>query len=110
MVEVVRTDEFDEWITKLKDKAGRLRILKRLDRLANGNPGDVKPVGDGVSELRLDVGPGYRVYYIQDGDVLVLLLCGGDKSTQQRDIDKAHRLADEWRADMKEERSDEYDE
>ena len=57
MIEVVRTDDFDEWITKLKDKAGRLRILKRIDRLANGNPGDVQPVGNGVSELRLDVGP-----------------------------------------------------
>ena len=102
MVEVVRTDEFDEWITKLKDRSGRLRILKRIDRLANGNPGDVKSVGNGVSELRLDVGPGYRVYYIQDGDVLVVLLCGGDKSTQQRDIDTAHRLAGEWRTDMKE--------
>ena len=63
MVEVVRTEDFDEWITELKDRAGRLRILKRIDRLATGNPGDVKPVGDGVSELRLVVGPGYRVYY-----------------------------------------------
>lgn len=102
MVEVVRTDDFDEWLTKLKDRAGRLRILKRIDRLANGNPGDVKPVGNGVYELRLDVGPGYRVYYAQDGDVLILLLCGGDKSTQQNDIGKAHRLADEWRRDMRE--------
>lgn len=109
MVEVVRTDDFDEWLTKLKDRAGRLRILKRIDRLANGNPGDVKPVGNGVSELRLDVGPGYRVYYAQHGDVLILLLCGGDKSTQQKDIDKAHRLADEWRRDTKE-ASDEQDE
>jgi putative addiction module killer protein len=110
MVEVLRTDEFDEWIRKLKDRSGRLRILKRIDRLANGNPGDIKPVGNGVSELRLDVGPGYRLYYIQDGDVLILLLCGGDKSTQQKDIDKAQRLADEWRADMKKERGDEQQE
>ena len=110
MVEVVRTDEFDEWIRRLKDRAGRLRILKRIDRLANGNPGDVKPVGNGVSELRIDVGPGYRVYYLQDGDVLILLLCGGDKSTQQKDIDKAQRLADEWRADMKQERGHEQQE
>ncbi len=102
MVQVVRTDDFHEWLTQLKDRAGRLRILKRIDRLANGNPGDVKPVGNGVSELRLDVGPGYRVYYIQDGEVLILLLCGGDKSTQQKDIDKAHRLANGWRADMRE--------
>ena len=100
VIEVVRTDEFDKWIRKLKDKQGRLRILKRIDRLANGNPGDVAPVGRGVSELRLDVGPGYRVYYMQGSDVLVLLLCGGDKSTQQKDIEKAHELADEWRADQ----------
>ena len=102
MIEVVRTDDFDKWLTELKDRAGRLRILKRIDRRTNGNPGDVKPVGSGVSELRLDVGPGPWVYYIQDGDVLIQLLCGGDKSTQQKDIDKAHRLANEWRADMKE--------
>jgi putative addiction module killer protein len=106
MVEVIRTDDFDEWLTKLKDRAGRLRILKRIDRLANGNPGDVKSVGNGVLELRLDVGPGYRVYYAHDGDALVLLLSGGDKSTQQNDIDKAHRLADQWRADMKEARDE----
>ena len=109
MIEVVRTDDFDKWLTELKDRAGRLRILKRIDRLVNGNPGDVKPVGSGVSELRLDVGPGYRVYYVQDGDVLILLLCGGDKSNQQKDIDKAHRLANEWRSDMKE-ASDEHHE
>ena len=102
MVEVIRTDDFDGWLTKLKDRAGRLRILKRVDRLATGNPGDVKLVGNGVLELRLDVGPGYRVYYAHDGDVLVLLLCSGDKSTQQNDIDKAHRLAVQWRADIKE--------
>lgn len=101
MIEVVRTDEFDRWITKLKDRAGRLRILKRIDRLANGNPGDMKAVGNGVLELRLDVGPGYRVYYLQDGDTLILLLCGGDKSSQQNDIDKAHELAAEWHADKK---------
>ncbi|HET7398567.1 MAG TPA: type II toxin-antitoxin system RelE/ParE family toxin [Intrasporangium sp.] len=62
--------------------------------------GDVAPVGRGVSERRLDVGPGYRVYYLQGSDVLVLLLCGGDKSTEQKDIEKAHELADEWRADQ----------
>ena len=99
MVEVVTTDEFDAWLRKLKDRQGKLRILERIDRLANGNPGDVKPVGHGVSELRLTYGPGYRVYYLQEADRLILLLCGGDKSTQQKDIDKAHRLADEWRED-----------
>lgn len=68
-----------------------------------GNPGDVRPIGKGLSELRLDVGPGYRVYYLQDGDTLTLLLCGGDKSTQQKDIDKAHELADQWHQDKKKE-------
>ncbi len=101
MIEVVQTGEFDSWIRKLKDRRGKLRILKRIDRLANGNPGDVAPVGNGVSELRLDVGPGYRVYYLQEGDALALLLCGGDKSTQQKDIEKAHQLADAWRAEQR---------
>lgn len=77
----------------------KARILRRLDRLAQGNPGDVRPIGKGLSELRLDAGPGYRVYYLQDGDTLVLLLCGGDKSTQQKDIDKAHQLAEQWHKD-----------
>ncbi|MFT4108050.1 MAG: type II toxin-antitoxin system RelE/ParE family toxin [Propionicimonas sp.] len=71
-------------------------MVERIDRLAHGNPGDTKPVGGGVWELRLTYGPGYRVYYLQDGDQLVLLLCGGDKSTQQADINRAHQLADEW--------------
>lgn len=84
---------------ELKDRAGRLRILERIDRLANGNPGDVKPVGQGIWELRLTYGPGYRVYYLQDGDTLILLLVGGDKSTQPKDISKAHELADEWHTD-----------
>lgn len=104
MIEVVQTGEFDTWIRKLKDRQGKLRILKRIDRLANGNPGDVAPVGGGVSELRLNVGPGYRVYYLQDGDALVLLLCGGDKSTQSKDIEQAHKLAEEWRADQQDEK------
>ena len=74
------------------------RILKRIDRLAAGNPGDIGPVGKGVTELRIDAGPGYRVYYIQDGQTLVILLCGRDKSTQHQDIRKALDLAEEWRA------------
>ena len=100
MLEVVSTDGFASWLRKLKDRQGRLRILARIDRLADGNPGDVKPVGRGVSELRLTYGPGYRVYFLQDGHTYVLLLCGGDKSTQQEDIKTAHKLADEWRADQ----------
>jgi putative addiction module killer protein len=109
MVEVIKTADFDEWLTKLRDRAGRLRVLQRIDRLANGNPGDAKSVGEGVLELRLDVGPGYRVYYAHHGEVLILLLCGGDKSTQQNDIDKAHRLAKQWRTEIKE-ASDECEE
>jgi putative addiction module killer protein/probable addiction module antidote protein len=89
-------------LKKLRDVRGKARIIRRLDRLAQGNPGDVRPIGKGLSELRLDVGPGYRVYYLQDGDTLILLLCGGDKSTQQKDIDKAHELADQWHQDEKE--------
>ncbi len=99
MLDVVRTDEFDSWLQRLKDQRGKSRILRRLDRLAQGNPGDVRPIGKGLSELRLNVGPGHRVYYLQDGEVLILLLCGGDKSTQQKDIKKAHQLAAEWSAD-----------
>ena len=86
MIEVLSTEEFDRWLRKLKDRAGRLRILERIDRLAHGNPGDVRPVGRGVSELRLSYGPGYRVYFLQDVDTLILLLVGGGKSTQQKDI------------------------
>ncbi len=76
--------------------------MERIDRLAHGNPGDVRPIGRGVSELRLSYGPGYRVYYLQDGDRLILLLCGGDKSAQPKDIEKAHQLADKWRSEENE--------
>lgn len=102
MIGVVSTGEFDSWLKRLRDLRGKSRILRRLDRLAQGNPGDVRPIGKGLSELRLDVGPGYRIYYLQDGEVLILLLCGGDKSTQQKDIRKAHQLAAEWVADKQE--------
>ena len=96
MVEVISTVIFDLWLRKLKDRQARLRIVDRIERLAQGNPGDVKSVGHGVSELRLTYGPGYRVYFLLARSQLVLLLCGGDKSTQQADIDRAHQLADEW--------------
>ena len=98
MVEVFTTDDFDRWLRKLKDRQGRLRILSRIDRLAHGNAGDVKALGQGVWELRLTYGPGYRVYYAYRGNRVVLLLCGGDKSTQSNDIAKAHQLAAEWHA------------
>jgi putative addiction module killer protein len=96
-IRIVRSETFDRWMKGLNDKRGAARIQLRLDRLAYGNPGDAKPVGSGVSELKVDVGPGYRVYCQQHGDVLILLLCGGDKSTQKKDIEKAHEIAKEWK-------------
>ncbi|WP_202804717.1 type II toxin-antitoxin system RelE/ParE family toxin [Serinicoccus marinus] len=96
-MEVVRSGTFDWWLTRLKDKRAAARVLVRIDRLAAGNPGDVKPVGQGVSEMRINYGPGYRVYYLSHGDQIVLLLTGGDKSTQEADIRKAHEVAAEWR-------------
>lgn len=80
---------------RLRDPDARARILTRVARLANGNPGDVRPVGKGVSELRIDYGPGYRVYFVRRGSLLILLLCGGDKRTQSRDIDQALAMAAE---------------
>lgn len=80
----------------MKDIRAAARIQMRLDRLAAGNPGDVKPVGGGISELRIDYGPGYRVYYQQRGEVLIVLLHGGDKSSQAKDITRAKELAEEW--------------
>ena len=93
MIEVRSTAEFDRFVGKLTDRAGRARILARLDRLATGNFGDWKSVGGGVAELRIQTGPGYRVYFARRGDTVVILLCGGDKSSQQRDIDRARELA-----------------
>ena len=95
--ELHKSVAFDRWLARLRDRRAVARILVRIDRLARGNPGDVRALGSGVSELRIDHGPGYRVYYLQHGNVTVLLLCGGDKSTQAQDIERAHRLADEWR-------------
>jgi putative addiction module killer protein len=74
-----------------------VRIAARIDRLASGNPGDVKPIGGGLSEMRIDYGPGYRVYFMQRGSVVIILLCGGDKHTQQQDIEQAKALAAEWK-------------
>ena len=90
---VEKTDEYREWLDELKDRAGRARILVRVDRLIDGNPGQHRDLTDGVSELKIDFGPGYRVYYTQRGQRLLLLLIGGDKSTQQKDIAAAIRLA-----------------
>jgi len=93
MFTIRRTRDYADWIKKLKDFRAQARIADRIDRLAAGNPGDVKPVGEGVSELRVNYGPGYRVYFIRDGSVVYVLLCGGDKSTQDKDIRLAKRLA-----------------
>lgn len=90
---VEKTDEYREWIDGLRDLSGRARILMRVDRLIHGNPGTHRHLTHGVSELKIDAGPGYRVYYSQRGDRLLLLLIGGDKSTQSRDIAKAISLA-----------------
>ncbi|MDT0619414.1 type II toxin-antitoxin system RelE/ParE family toxin [Salinisphaera sp. P385] len=98
MVEVIKSATFDAWLNGLKDQSAARRINARIDRLALGNPGDVKAVGDGVSEMRLTYGPGYRVYFLQQGTVRVVLLCGGDKSGQARDIARAKRIAQAWRS------------
>ena len=96
MVELRRTVIYDRWFRALWDRNARARIEIRIDRLQLGNAGDVRPVGEGVSELRIHYGPGYRVYFVRKDDVLILLLCGGDKASQQSDIARAKALAREW--------------
>ena len=98
MVEIIKSATFDRWFRKLRNPKAKARIQMRIRRLGLGNPGDVQPIGSGLSEMRIDYGPGYRVYYMKSGSVLVVLLCGGDKRTQQTDIDKAKRIAAEWRS------------
>lgn len=94
MIEVRQTTRFATWLAGLRDERARARILKRLDRARDGNLGDVAPVGEGVSEMRIFYGPGYRVYFIQRGAELIVLLCGGDKDTQDADIEEAKALAE----------------
>ena len=96
MIEIRQTEVFADWLRRLRDENARARIQVRIRRLSLGNFGDVRPVGGGVSELRIDYGPGYRVYLRQRGEVLVLLLAGGTKKTQEADIAKAKKLAQEW--------------
>ena len=93
MIEIRKTGIFAKWLDELHDIRARARIQVRIERLAAGNPGDVKAVGEGISELRIDYGPGYRVYYKKHGQKVVILLAGGDKSTQAKDIKTALRLA-----------------
>ncbi|CAO1661842.1 Addiction module killer protein [Halomonas sp. NYA30] len=97
MIELIKTDAFDGWLRGLRDTHARAKITTRIRRLSLGNPGDVKPVGEGVSELRIPYGPGYRVYYISRGPVIVVLLCGGDKASQARDINQAKAIATQWK-------------
>ena len=93
MIEIRQTDVYAQWLDKLRDRQAKARIAIRIRRLSLGNPGDVRPVGGGVSELRIDYGPGYRVYFLKQGAALVILLAGGDKSSQADDIKKARNLA-----------------
>ena len=93
MFEVRKTEVYAKWLDGLQDVRARIRVLVRVERLAAGNPGDVRSVGEGVSELRIDYGPGYRVYFRKQGRTVVVLLAGGDKRTQNRDIERALRLA-----------------
>lgn len=97
MLEVLKSATFEKWLSSLRDREAQARINARIRRLSLGNPGDVKAVGSGVSEMRIDYGPGYRVYYTQRGNVRVLLCCGGDKRTQDTDIKLAIAIAKDWR-------------
>jgi len=92
MKEIRETEVFKAWFSDLRDSHAQYRILTRIKRLSEGNPGDVKPVGEGISEMRIDYGPGYRVYYKDTGKEIIILLCGGDKRTQSRDIEQAKEL------------------
>ena len=93
MLEIRKTDVYAKWLDGLRDARARVRVLVRVERLATGNPGDVRPVGEGVSELRIDYGPGYRVYFKKQAREIVILLAGGDKRTQSDDVRTALRLA-----------------
>ncbi|WP_137134992.1 type II toxin-antitoxin system RelE/ParE family toxin [Rhizobium sp. FKY42] len=93
MIEIRETETYAEWFSRLKDERAKARINARIYRLSMGNPGDVKPVGEGISELRIDYGPGYRVYFMRQAKVVIILLCGGDKATQPADIATAKQMA-----------------
>jgi putative addiction module killer protein len=97
MAEIVRSATFSNWLSGLADGRARTRIQARIDRMADGNFGDVESIGDGLSEARIHYGPGYRVYFMQQGRRLVILLCGGDKGGQGRDIKQAGRIAKAWK-------------
>ena len=96
MIDLKQTETFRKWRMRLRDERARGLIASRLDRLAYGHIGDVEPVGQGISEMRIHYGPGYRIYFQRRGNTIIVLLCGGDKSTQSKDIKTAKRLASEW--------------
>jgi putative addiction module killer protein len=95
-VDIVKSKAFDDWLRGVRDPVALARITVRIDRMASGNPGDVKPVGGGITEMRIDYGPGYRLYCMQRG-ARIVLLCGGSKSTQGKDIRRAKAIAAQWR-------------
>ena len=93
MIQIEVTDVFDKWLKDLRDLQAKERIFARIRRLREGNPGDVRPIGKGVSEMRINYGPGYRLYFVGRGETLIILLCGGDKSSQDEDIARAITMA-----------------
>lgn len=97
MIDIIKSATFDSWFDGLRDTTAKARIAVRIRRLSLGNPGDVKPVGEGISEMRISYGPGYRVYFANRGGFIIILLCGGDKSTQSKDISNAKAIAAEWK-------------
>lgn len=97
MIEVRQTQEFSDWLRRLRDADAVARIVGRIRRMEMGNPGDTRSVGQGILEMRIDYGPGYRIYHVRRGVQIVILLCGGDKRTQQRDIKRAQKLAETLR-------------
>ncbi len=97
MTEIIKTNAFDRWFDALRDVRAKAKVTARIRRLSLGNPGDVKPIGEGLSEMRIDYGPGYRVYFMTKGPIIIVLLCGGDKGTQARDIEQAKTIAAQWR-------------
>jgi len=99
MFEVLETQEYAKWIDRLRDKRAQIKIILCIERLASGNPGDSKALGSGVSELRIDYGPGYRIYYMEMNRAIIILLAGGDKGTQTRDIAKARMLAEQIKSE-----------
>lgn len=97
MPQILVSATFERWLRGLRDRRAEMRIRARIDRIASGNEGDARPVGTGISESRIHYGPGYRLYYLRRGALLIVMLCGGDKSSQRRDIEHARQLAEEWR-------------